>query len=175
MKGDNTNLENIYCNFFPKIYNYIFYRLLHRETTEDLVSQIFLKVAEHIGDYNSEKASIGTWIWTIAENTLKDFYRTQKTFVSLDEVNSINNRLSICFEDQYELIISQKRRALYKALSCLSERDRIIIYYKYFCQMSYKEVSEKLNIKESTLSTVSMRAKEKLRPLLRKELDNSFI
>lgn len=174
MKSDEINLEKIYCEFFPKIYNYIFYRLLHRENTEDLVSQIFLKIAEHIGDYNPEKAGIGTWIWAIAENTLKDFYRVQKKPISLDEVDSVNNSRSVCFEEQYEAIVSQKRRAFFKALCCLSERDRVILYYKYFCGMSYSELSEKLDIKESTLSTAAMRAKEKLRPILKKELDNSI-
>ena len=45
-------LEEIYEEFFPRIYNYIYYRLLHREETEDLVSRIFLKVAEHLHEYD---------------------------------------------------------------------------------------------------------------------------
>ena len=29
--------------FYPKIYNYIYYRVLHKETTEDLTGDVFYK------------------------------------------------------------------------------------------------------------------------------------
>ena len=60
-------LEEIYEEFFPRIYNYIYYRLLHREETEDLVSRIFLRVAEHLQEYDPKKAKLDTWIFRTSE------------------------------------------------------------------------------------------------------------
>ena len=34
------DFEKIYDEYFPKIYNYIFYRLMSREDTEELVSEV---------------------------------------------------------------------------------------------------------------------------------------
>ena len=78
MANDTIDLEELYRSYFPKIYNFFFYKLLHREDAEDLTAKTFLKIAEHLHTYHSEKAKAGTWAWRIAENTLIDFYRTQK-------------------------------------------------------------------------------------------------
>ena len=79
-----VTLEEIYEEFFPKIYNYFFYRLLHKEETEDLVSQVFVKIAEHLDRYDPHKARLSTWIYRIAENTLTDYFRTRKAPLSYD-------------------------------------------------------------------------------------------
>ena len=85
MANDTIDLEELYRSYFPKIYNFFFYKLLHREDAEDLTAKTFLKIAEHLHTYHSEKAKAGTWAWRIAENTLIDFYRTQKRHLSTDD------------------------------------------------------------------------------------------
>ena len=43
-----SGFEQMYEEYFPKIYNHIFYRLLSREDTEDVVSEVFIKVAKPV-------------------------------------------------------------------------------------------------------------------------------
>lgn len=156
-------LEALYQEYFPKVYNYFFYHVLHRENAEDLTEQTFLKIAEHLDTYNPEKGKLSTWIGRVRDNTLIDFYRTQKRPLSLDD-ESINeeNNLVVSFEEQYEKIANPERRELYAALFELSERDRMFIYYKYLLGWSYHEIAEKFQINESTLASVLLRAKSKL-------------
>ena len=159
------DLKELYEENFPIIYNFFFYRLLHRENAEDLTAQTFLKAAEHLHTYNSDKAKASTWLRRIAQNTLIDFYRSQKKSVSIDN-EDISAALSVSFEEQYEQIASPGRKAVYAALCQLSERDRILIYHKYFLEESYHEISQQFSINESTLATVLQRAKAKLRESL---------
>ena len=65
--------EAMYREYFPKIYNYIFYRILSKEDTEDIVSEIFTKTARSADAFDSQKASFNTWIYRIAKNVLIDF------------------------------------------------------------------------------------------------------
>lgn len=168
MANDTIDLEELYRSYFPKIYNFFFYKLLHREDAEDLTAKTFLKIAEHLHTYHSEKAKAGTWAWRIAENTLNDFYRTQKRHLSTDdEQEALAQALSVSFDEQYEQIASPKRRALYAALRQLPERDRMLVCYKYLLGWSYHEIAEKLQINESTLASALQRAKEKLRKYLK--------
>ena len=109
-------LEEIYEEFFPRIYNYIYYRLLHREETEDLVSRIFLKVAEHLHEYDPKKAKLDTWIFRIAERTLIDHFRTRRSQLSLEDENAgLENRFRVEFEEEYERILEPGRRAVFAA------------------------------------------------------------
>ena len=56
-------LTRVYEEFFPKIYNYVYYQIHNRAVTDDLVSSIFMKVVEHIESFNEQKANIKTWIF----------------------------------------------------------------------------------------------------------------
>ena len=164
MPSSDIDLEKLYQEHFSKIYNYFFYQLLHRENAEDLTSCTFLKAAEHISDYNPDKAQISTWLWTIAQNTLIDFYRTQKPELSIDhETIKTDTALSVSFEEQYDKISNPARKALYMALTQLSERDRLFVYHKYFLGENYHDISMQSGINESTLATNLQRAKAKLR------------
>ena len=155
MANDTIDLEELYRSYFPKIYNFFFYKLLHREDAEDLTAKTFLKIAEHLHTYHSEKAKAGTWAWRIAENTLIDFYRTQKRHLSTDdEQEALAQALSVSFDEQYEQIASPKRRALYAALRQLPERDRMLVCYKYLLGWSYHEIAEKLQISCANTSRI---------------------
>ena len=93
------NFEKIYAEYFPKIYNFIFYRLLSREDTEDLVSEVFFKVAKNLDRFDEGKAKLKTWIYRIAQNTLIDFYRSRKIETSLDDEET-GYEPSVDFEEQ---------------------------------------------------------------------------
>lgn len=65
----------IYANHFKKIYNYIFGQMLNREISEDLTEDVFIKVLENFNRYDSSKANVSTWIYTIARNVVADYRR----------------------------------------------------------------------------------------------------
>ena len=164
MTNEDINLEELYQEYFPKVYNFFFYKILHKENTEDLTGRTFLKIAEHLHTYDPEKAKLGTWIWQISENTLIDFYRTQKKVLLLDaEAADGCSAFSVSFDEQYAQIINPERKALYAALFKLPQRDRIMICYKYLLGFSYHEIADKFQMNESTLATALFRAKKKLR------------
>ena len=98
MNETAIDLQAFYEENFSKIYNFFFYRLLHRENAEDLTAQTFLKAAEHLHTYDSGQAKAGTWLAQIAQNTLIDFYRTQKKPISLD-MEETQAALSISFAE----------------------------------------------------------------------------
>lgn len=164
MTNENINLEELYREYFSKVYNFFFYRLLHKENAEDLTEWTFLKIAEHLHTYDPEKSKPGTWIWQISKNTLVDFYRTERTTVPLDgKSKDVEKIFSVSFEEQYAQIIKPERRALYAALFKLPERDRTLVCYKYLMGLNYHEIAVKFQMNESTLASALLRARSKLR------------
>jgi len=154
--------EQMYRGYFPKIYNYIFYRLLSREETEDLVSEIFIKAVKNAASFDQSKGSFNSWIFRIAKNTLINHYRSAKNSVSLDDDES-GIVLSVNFEDQLGQISSEKRKVLYQELAKLSERERLIIYHKFFDGYNNRQIAMLLEMNESTVGTVLSRTLKKLR------------
>ncbi len=174
MNKSATDLEKLYAEYFPKVYNYIFYRLLHRQETEDLVSKTFIKIVKNIDSYDPKKAQLSTWIITIAANTLRDYYRTRKTNISIDDENFSLHEPSVDFQEQYEQIASPKKRAIFAALSTLPEEERAMIYDKYFLGMRNREIAMRTGINESTVGSILSRARKKLKDALADDPSGEF-
>ena len=158
------NFEEIYAEYFPKIYNFIFYRLLSREDTEDLVSEVFFKVAKNLGRFDEGKAKLKTWIYRIAQNTLIDFYRSRKTEASLD-AEETGYEPSVDFEEQLERIASPKRQALYRELQKLKERERLIVYYRFFEGLDYSAICELMGLNYQSAYNLLQRSLSRLREM----------
>lgn len=164
-------MEEVYEQYFPIIYNYVYYRLLHRESSEDIVSQVFLKVAQNLERFDPEKASLKTWIFRIAEHTLIDFYRRKKPESSMDDEESRpGNALNIHFDEEYDRILHPQRRLVLEALQSLSERERLFIYYRYFLNITNREIARHMQMNENTVSAVMARARNKLKLVLEDQL-----
>lgn len=160
----SAGFEEMYKDYFPKIYNYVYYRLLHREQTEDVVSDIFGKVVENLRYFDSRKASFNTWIFTIARNTLTDYYRRRQVCVSMDAPD-IRIEPFIDFEEQCTVIVDEELREMYKALATLDERTRMVLSLKYFGGFNNREISRQTGINESTVSTLLCRGLTKLKKI----------
>lgn len=166
-QAETLDMESVYQTYFPTVYNYVYYKLLNRENTEDIVSQVFIKVLRHLSNFDPGKASVKTWILRITDNTLTDFYRRQRPSVSIDnEENGLDNVLNVHFDEQYDQAFSPTRRAVQQALAQLPERDRMFIYYKYFEGITNREIARMLDMNENTVAATLSRARQKLKTVL---------
>ena len=161
---NHIDLAEVYKEYFPKIYNFIFFKIMHRETAEDLVSMVFLKVVDKFDTYNPEKGAISTWLFAIAQNVITDYFRSRKVSVSLDDLDYLEPVVN--FEEQSSLIEDETRRSLYDALTELDGRTRDIIAQKYFLDKSIRKIAEEKQMNESTVSTIHNRGLAKLKKIM---------
>ena len=165
--GRMPDMEEIYNEYFSSVYNYVFYKLLNRENTEDIVSQVFEKVLMKLGTYDPDKASVKTWIFRITENTLIDFYRKRRPMLSIDQEESgLENELYVHFDEQYDQVMEPERKMVLEALTQLPERERTFIYYRYFENITNREIARRMDMNENTVSAVMARARKKLKDIL---------
>lgn len=166
-----VDMEEVYNEYFSPVYNYVFYKLLNRENTEDIVSQVFMKVCAHLPSFDPAKASLKTWIFRITDHALIDFYRRQRPSLSFDnEESGLENTLSVHFDEQYDRQVEPMRQAIFAALRQLPERDRMFIYYKYYQNITNREIARRMNMNENTVSAIMARARQKLKGILAEEL-----
>lgn len=165
-----VDLENIYEQYFSKVYNYLFLRLLNKEKAEDLTSTVFLKVVDKIDSYNPEKASVYTWIMRITQNALTDYFRTSKATLPIDNYDDpLLGKAE--FDEQCRLIKDERRRQLFATLKILDERTLEVLALKYYFELSIREIAVQMEINESTVSSIHVRGLAKLR----KTMGESFL
>lgn len=130
----------IYQDFNQKIKGYILSKVNDYNLAEDLCSDVFVKVYGKIDTYDETKASISTWIYTIARNTLIDYYRSNKDEVELKEEIAIPEKDDevICTKDNLDKLAS--------CLEKLNSKEKNIILLHYYKGLTLKEISEKMEI-----------------------------
>lgn len=158
-------IESLYEIYYSQIYNYIFYRVMNKEITEDLVGEVFMKVISKFGRYDSKKSGLSTWIFTIAKNTLVDYYRSEK-YRKL--------HYTVCEDSQNfsDMDFSESKDShedIFNALSKLNELDRTVIFLRYFSDLPYKKIAEHVGYTEKHIGVVLNRALKKFRTNYEKE------
>lgn len=154
-------LIDVYEEFFPKIYNYIYYQIHDYAVCDDLVSSVFIKVVENIERFDEGKASFSTWIYTIARNTLIDYYRKAKTESDIEDYAD-TVKFSLSFEDAYREYTEDCHGSTDALMEILNEKERSVIYLRYFEGLSFVEIGTQLHKNSSTVRTLHERALKKM-------------
>ena len=147
--------------FYPKIYNYIYYRVLHRETTEDLTGEVFYKALAFGPSFDERKASYKTWLFTIAHNVVANHYRDRKNNFSLDSSEDL------AADSDVEDTAEQKEdfRRLHELLATLPEREREVIALRYWGELSYKEIAARTGLNVNSIGPIISRSIVSLKKL----------
>lgn len=151
----------IYKTYFPRVYNYVYYQVLNRAQADDLTSCIFLKIVEHLDSFDDSKAALSTWIFTIARRTLVDYYRKNKQYMDLDDFTD-TLKLSLDFEDVYREYEQEMNGDLNLLISKLNDKEREVIYLRYFEGYNNRQIAEKTGMNASTVGTLHERALKKM-------------
>lgn len=155
--------EQIYKQYKPKVFGYIVSRTNDINTAEDICADVFLKIYDKLDSFDSTKASISTWIYTITHNTVVNYYRgIHETTEYEQELPDINNQT----EEQF--INKENLELLAKALEQLEERERDVIIFHYYSRLTLKEIGLKMGYSYSYMKILHNKALDNLKQKLLK-------
>ena len=166
--GDETAFGQIYDLLFQKIYRFIYYRVSHKETAEDLAEEVFIKAHSRINTLN-EPEVVESWLYQIARNAVVDYYRQKKLTVDLKDVeNTLEYETNII-----DLLNLQYQQAiLLKLLKELGAEQQAVIKMKFLEDLNNLEIAEALGTNEGNIRVIQHRALLKLTEL-RKKLEEA--
>ena len=165
-----TNNQNYYNELMSQYHNSINFFvndiIKNQSVSNDLTIEIMGKAFINLKSYNF-KYAFSTWIFTIAKNHCIDYLRKNnlKT-VSIDELtNNDEYYFEIPSKDSNPedlLIRKQRIQLLRRLVNQLSLKYINVVKLRYFKEMSYSEISEELNLSESTIKIRLYRARKEL-------------
>ncbi len=152
----------LYQEYLPRVYQYANYRVGNRDEVEELVSIIFEKALTKFSSFDPKKASFSTWIFTIARNTITDYYRRKSRQQKYDrEIELQASEPSTSLEE--EVLHSEEIHKLHQCLSHLKHHERELISLKFSGDMTNREIAKITGYSESNVGTILCRALHKLR------------
>ena len=157
-KIDKEELHNIFCEiknnnefYFNKLYEkyrkliyaIAFSILKNKENSEDIVQRVYIKIWK-MGKQKLPTNNESYWLYTLTKNETLDFLKYEKKFTNIDELyyiseenKELNEILNI---DSYNRIIEK-----------LDIDEQEIVSLKILSNLSFKEISQILNIPEGTI------------------------
>jgi len=157
--GDGEEFGQLYDKYIKKIYDFVYYKTQHKETAEDLVSQVFMKALRKINSFKASQGTFQAWLYQIARNTVIDHYRSQKHDRNIEDVFDLASNSDIARDTEAKI----KLEAVKKYLSGLKSEQRDIIIMRVWQGMSYSEISQAMNKSEAGCKMMYSRAIGRLR------------
>jgi len=177
--GDQRAYSELMSLYWDVIEKQLSLKLKSKEDIEDLAIATFSKTFDKLDSYNDSFA-FSTWIQSIANNTLIDFFRKkeQKT-ISIDHEKNHNDTSAIVdiadssLHPEDFLIQKQKNKHIITLVQRLKPHYRELIILRYLDEMSYLEISKKLDMPLGSVKAKLFRARYILLQIL-KSNENEF-
>ena len=152
----------LYDKYAASLYGVISRIVADPSAGEDVLQEVFVKVWNHIGQYDENKGAFYTWLVNIARNAAIDHLRTVQRKVQL------KNQLDLAGEyiDERPLYQQAENLGLKTSVAKLEQKHRAVIDLLYFYGCTQEEVAKILNL---PLGTVKTRARAALK-ILRNQL-----
>lgn len=152
--------EEIYEQYHEKVFRYLRSRVNNTTLAEDLCSDVFLKIYEKLDSFDESKASLSTWIFTVARNRLTDYYRTRRVFEEVPETLADGSSVEedVCSKETLDRLAD--------ALEKLDERERDIVILRFYSGLTLKEIAEKMGISYAYVKLLQNRAFVSLKEIL---------
>ena len=165
IKGDQKAFYEIYKLYSKAMFN-ICYRIVgNQEEAEDVLQEAFVNAFQKIHSYQG-KASFGAWLKKIVVNKAISFLRKQQI-----EMVELEDRFEPKSDEQVDDIdLVMKVETIRNAIQKLPNGFRVVFSLYLLEGYDHKEISEILEISESTSKSQYNRAKKKLREILKEEV-----
>lgn len=159
--------EQMYQQYYHSIYAFIRHHINQTETAQDLTADVFAASYRNWNKFDPNIANICTWLYCIARNRLKNYYRTQKRLISLEELSEQGDSF-LAVENQVQKV-TEIRDALERILQLLPQRNREAVALRYFAGKSNQEIADILQISHENTRVILTRTLKKMYDMLKEQ------
>lgn len=144
-KGNSESFGRLYEIYIKKIYDFIYYKTLNKEVAEDITSIVFAKAWDKIDQFKN--GSFSAWLYMIARNAVVDYYRREKGHDDIDDCWDLADKTDFLANIDNDLNVDLIR----EAMKGLKDQDREILIMRFWLDLSFSEIAERLNKKEGAV------------------------
>lgn len=151
--------SDILEQYVERVYGYAVNHTYSREEAEELAQEILYTAVRELSKLK-EKQKFESWLWGVASNVTKCYRRfmgRQRAMYSYDTLETLT------YEDEFSEGQEEVYEALRRKIAMLSAIYRDIIVLYYYEGLSVKQISERLNIPEGTVTWRLSEARKKLK------------
>lgn len=152
---DSQVISSIFDRFFPVVFRYVRYRVNDVAQSEDISSDVFVKLLEAVKNGNGPDTNIKAWLLSTASHAVNDHYRknyrrpTEKISESLQDLQASPAETSERRERQRRVQI---------ALSKLTPEQQHVITLRFGQELSLEETAAIMKKNVNAVKQLQLRA-----------------
>lgn len=144
--GEIDAFSYIVTQYTKNIYRYIRAKLFDKADVDDVVQNIFINFYKAVYRFDESKPVL-PYLYQIAKNELKMYYRSHKHMLALDEFLGDDRNLADFYKEDYDGIINSLPDDQKSVLRLLIDG------------YSYQEIAEKIHRPINTIRTIIRRSR----------------
>ena len=121
-----------------------------REAAPDLVQEAFVRAVQGVDSFRGEGPLEG-WLWRIVVNVARNGRRAPRTVALPEELPLAGTTPAGVNESE-----------LAAAMSRLPERERLVLFLRYYADLDYRTIAEALEISDGTVGATLTNARARL-------------
>jgi len=165
LNGDTDKFSLLVERYKTMMYTIAYRMLGDQDAANDMAQECFISAFVGLKDFR-HGSKFSTWLYQILMNKCRDYLRSGKNKVSVDDIAELRSDPRDTPEESASS--HQVSDAVQKALDGLPPEYREVIVLKHMEELDYQEISQILGASVSALKVRAYRAREQLRVVLEK-------
>ena len=162
---DPAAFAALYDHYFPRVYNYVRYRVQDPVLSDDLTADVFERTLAHLDTYRPDRAPFGAWLFSIARHVITDHFRAQsrRRWLSFD---GLHRQASPDPAPEQIAAANTVRARLLAAVGELPDRERDVLALKFAASLTNRQIAQLTGLSESNVGVILYRSLRRLRDQL---------
>ncbi|MBN1817283.1 MAG: sigma-70 family RNA polymerase sigma factor [Sedimentisphaerales bacterium] len=170
-EGDRTCIEELTLRVQPRLRSFFMRHLPDPELAEELLQETLLRMLQSLSRLRDVKV-FWPWLYRIAHNQIRNHFRDRSRHATVWFSGMEPNHLDgLLHDDSHNagrsLLKRELKEQLCKAVTQLKKLPRAIVSMRYYEDLSYAQISDRLGCTEINARASFSRAKKVLRRQLK--------
>lgn len=143
-RGDRDAFRSLYLALYDPVARFVGRRIASQADAEDLVSRVFFKLLDRLGEFDARRGSARMFVLSIARNAVIDHLRTRRDAVPVEDLGGVLADEAGTPLDA--LVREEELREVRALLLELPEETREMLALRYGDGLKHREIAEILGL-----------------------------
>jgi RNA polymerase sigma-70 factor (ECF subfamily) len=153
----------LYDRYVDSVFGYVYHRVGHRQTAEDLVGDVFLRALKRISTFKWQGVDFGAWLMTIARNRVHDHFKSARFRLEATVEEVFDSPVADLTDDpESKLLSADVARQVHEALRQLKGEQAEVLYLRFIQHLNVAQTSAVMGKTEGAIKALQYRALKSL-------------